>query len=402
MRYSIHSKNHALDYVESCVNASGGRVTSIARRVGIVFAELTPDKAASLKQKGFSVSEVKKTGPSIIPPVVTPPTPIEAIPIYTPEQIAYSIRIDALSNITSPPLTGLGVNVAIVDTGIYDNHEKVGNVVLAKNFTSSPQGDGFDHGTGVASVVLAVAPDVNLLDIKVIDDNGEGTEEETVLGLDYLLDLVDNEDDNAPDIVNMSIGAIDDGDPDSIIRVAVQQLSDEGIWVIVAAGNGGPEEGTVLTPASDPKAIAVGSCSYPSLSVSDFSSRGPTLEGNTKPDCLMFGENILVASSASDTATEPKTGTSFSSPFVAGIFSLVNEAMARNENLLFELDDIPDACGKPEGVEELKDNAYGWGLLLPELTAKTMTGVPTGFDYSQMLGLMMTVGMMGIVIRFIE
>lgn len=461
MRYSIRAVSEMNDKnLITDLHIHKAENIRTAKRLKMSFAEMSPAEADKLAAKGYIVASVKKTGThealaaqqikemqavnmggKVKVPTdhivqnpytddldlgtddfevdvqqsisVAPPTPVPAIPTYTPADIDTAISLDILKESAVPALSGLGVTVAVVDTGLRSSHNLLqGRVIHSVNFSESPDGDGFGHGTGVASIIVAVSPFVQIIDVKVLADDGLGTEEESVMGLDYLITLYEQESPYAPDIINMSIGAPEDNDPDNILRIAVREAINTGIWIFVAAGNLGPGGSTILSPGVEEYAISVGSCSIRSLEVSDFSSRGPTDAGLTKPDCMLFGENIIVASNASDTRTIAKSGTSFSCPFVTGIFALVNEYYYRqlvndpeaamditNITLLNEV--LPVVCGKPEGVTEIKDNTYGLGILLPELAAEHVLGVDTGIstDLGGIIEPMMTMMMMSMMMN---
>jgi len=179
--------------------------------------------------------------------------------------------------------------------------------------------------------------------------------------------------------------------------------------------------GTIASPATERYVFAVGSSGYnfedKSFSVSDFSSRGPTLEGYTKPDAVLFGEDMLVASSKSDTATTAKSGTSFATPFGAGMGAVYLEGVNRKAQSLVELGALPPAelyyvppeevvdqylpkiCIKPAGSSPLKDNLYGWGLPYgPYITKALQPSAGIG-DLTGILPLLVIIPMMGAVMK---
>jgi serine protease AprX len=345
---------------------------------------------------------------------VAPPTPIAAAPTYTPEQLITAAGIDAVRALTEPPLYGEGFNLAIVDTGIRETHEKInGRVVYRKNYTSDPMRDDFNHGTGTCSIALAVAPLCNILNMKVLGSKGEGTEEEAILAVDDCISLWDTQPDIAPRVINLSLGSPDDGNPNNPLRVACRAAIDKGIWVAAAAGNDGPAPGTIMSPACERYVMAIGSTSYEPFLVSNFSSRGPTKEGLIKPDVVLFGEGIIMASSSSDTATIAKSGTSFATPLGAGAAILYNEGYVRRAMPTQALPGVyPElgiwigaqdlekylgaCCVKPQGTPGGKDNDYGYGLPFGTLIAQIFQVRPA-VDISALLLPVVAIGMMGMV-----
>lgn len=385
---------------------------------GIIFATLDPEQAKRLEQQGG------KTRPlGDIKAAVMPPVPVMAAPAFSPEYLVWAAGLDDARQITDPPLYGRGFNVAVIDTGIRDTHQKIaGRVVYRKNFTDAPMRDGFNHGTGVASIVLSVAPQANILDLKVLGDSGVGTEEEVVLAIDEALILRNLKSEFAPHILNLSLGSPDDGDPDNPVRVACRAAIDKGIWIFAAAGNFGPDADTIMTPACERYVAAVGSAKYQPFVVSDFSSRGPTGEGFIKPDGLFFGEDIVMASSESDEATIAKSGTSFAAPFVSGIAALYQEGVLAYGGVRYPegpppgiFPEITDLVSieqvldkylagltvKPQGTAVGKDNAYGYGLPFGPLWSKAFTPQPaSGFsEVIPMLSSVMALGMVGMMMR---
>jgi len=177
-------------------------------------------------------------------------------------------------------------------------------------------------------------------------------------------------DDMYPNVVNLSLGGEDDGDPDNPVRAACRQASiDYGLDVIAAAGNFGPKMTTVTLPACDPEVIAVGAVeTLGELAIWDKSSRGPTVQGETKPDFVMWGTNLEMASEKADDGYVTKSGTSFSAPMLAGLTGLLWESGRRayGEGWPFRWTQArelaPYFSTKPLDAAVKKDNTYGYGL----------------------------------------
>lgn len=404
------------------VRSVGGSDIKEARATGIIFANLTKEQADRLRAMGCQVAEVGHVQATVTPPIVAPPVPVAAIPLYTPSQLISVARFDEVREIVSPPIYGEGANIAVVDSGIRESHEQIrGRVVYSKNFTADPMGDSFNHGTGVCSIITTVAPQCNILNIKVLNDKGEGTEEDVVLGIDHLLTLYDEGSEFRPDVINMSLGAPDDGNPNNILRVACRAAVDRDIWVLASAGNAGPTP-SIMNPACERYVCALGACRPEPLEICEWSSRGPTVEGLTKPDIVFFGENIEVASSASDTAVVGKSGTSFSTPFISGAGALYHDAI--NKIISIQTEQYPEYTEliveawersftfksafdtllprigvKPQGAPLGKDYDYGYGLPFGPLMAQSLTQPTVTIPdiVTPVIGLGL-IGMVGIVI----
>lgn len=422
MRYSVIGAT-----VEQ-VERAGGQDIKEARSTGIVFATLTETQATQLRSMGFHVREVARVSADIIGAPVAPPAPIEAEPVYSPFSVLQIVGLEELRQFTDPPLYGKGYNAAIVDTGIRDSHAMVGgNIVFRKNYTTNPAGDGFDHGTGLASIFRAVCPEAGILDLKVLDNRGEGTEEAVVLAIDDCIDLRDTESSKAPVLINLSLGSIDDGDPLNPLRVACRAATQKGMWVNAAAGNAGPGPGSITNPAVERYVFATGSVKYlpdagPFI-ISEFSSRGPTQEGIIKPDAVFFGENIEMASSINDTARIAKSGTSFAAPFNTGIAVLYMEGHVREVShrvplpipepgspealaYIVSMEELLDIylkkfCVKPAEAPRNKDSWYGEGLPFgPLITQAFRRAAAPSFE--PVLAPVLLIGMMSMLTKVMK
>ncbi|MFD9433976.1 S8 family serine peptidase [Streptomyces sp. NPDC060002] len=236
---------------------------------------------------------------------------------------------------------GQGVRIAVLDTGVDETHPDLqGRQEAERNFSASPDTkDRFGHGTHVASIAAGtgaksggtyegVAPGARILDGKVLDDDGYGSESDIVAGLEWAAAQ------NA-DIVNLSLG-IQDRPGVDLVEEAVNRLSTErGLLVVAAAGNAGPDAGTVSSPASAEKALAVGAVDA-NDAVAPFSSRGPTADNLVvKPDITAPGVDITAAVApdsviARKAGEQPPgyatiSGTSMATPHVAGAAALLKQ-----------------------------------------------------------------------------
>lgn len=174
--------------------------------------------------------------------------------------------------------TGLGVGVAVVDTGIDLKHPDlrpgatsfkaaVVNGVLTTTTSSTAGQDDNGHGTHVAGIigakwdgfdVIGVAPNVTVYAVKVLNSAGSGYESTVMAGLDW---VASNATKVAPAIkvVNMSLGragTLNDSPP---YRAAIKKLVDMGITVVVSAGNDPTREVSGMVPATYPEVIAIAS-----------------------------------------------------------------------------------------------------------------------------------------------
>lgn len=411
------------------VASVGGKNVKEAPSAHVVFATLTEAQVLELRSAGYTVNEVKKV--TTISNGVRTPAPVEASPTFTTQDIIELTDFDTVREFFKPPLTGEGIVVAVIDTGIRETHESVrGSIVHSKNFTSDPMADEFDHGTGVAGIIHLMAPNAGIINLKVLNSKGEGTGEEVTLAIDYLIDYVDSG--GKLHVINLSIGSSDDGNPDDPMRVACREAMSRGIFVHAAAGNSGPSPCTIMSPATEERVCAIGSCKFTErgqdFAVSEFSSRGPTLEGIVKPDYVCYGENMVVASSASDTATKAASGTSFSCPTAAAIGAIALEGWGRKAE--FEMEQhprlaevirwtysqnihplspefydgyIPRITIKPGGVQGDKDNDLGWGLPYASLaTLAFAAGGPGSMGIASIVAPFVSIGILGVMMKSIS
>lgn len=403
----------------------GGQNISAMNNSNVVFASLTDQQAQALKKLGYRVEKVSRvsTADNVYKPKVAPPQPVQGpVPIFTPEDLIIATGFEEARGVTDPPLEGDEINVAVIDTGIRESHQLIkGRVVYRENYTASPMEDTFDHGTGVCSILVAIAPKCNVLNLKVLDSKGEGTIEEVVTAIDDCIDMWNLNMQYAPHFINLSIGSEDTNDLNDPLRLACRAAIDRGIWLNAAAGNNGPNPETIVSPACERYVITTGSLSLGAnnlINISSFSSRGPTKGGLIKPDMAFFGENIIMASSASDTATKANSGTSFSTPFVTGLGALYQEGvrvfsgqikyiqpvLGLNPSIVTlvsvqSLLDIylPGICAKPVGTPYGKDNDYGNGLPYGPLFATALTTVPSQMNMSGLMSAMMIIPMIGMM-----
>jgi subtilisin family serine protease len=227
-------------------------------------------------------------------------------------------------------LTGKGIKVAVVDTGIDETHPDLkGRIVAEKDFSAdgTPH-DQMGHGTHVAGIIGGtgalsdgkyggVAPGVELINAKALGRNGSGT----IAGIMHAMEWAA---DQGARIENLSLGggASDGTDPLSQDVTAI--TAKKGVLFVIAAGNSGPR-GKVSTPAAATSALAVGAIDK-QRQLAPFSSQGPRLgDMAVKPEIVAPGVRIT-APRANYGDNEPYvtySGTSMATPMVTGAAALV-------------------------------------------------------------------------------
>src|SRR5438270_4151928 len=174
-----------------------------------------------------------------------------------------SVRLTQVSS----TYTGQGVGVALVDTGVVPVPDLVNRVVARVDFT--PEGDGLDrygHGTHMAGIIAGegvgdpanagVAPKANIVSVKVAGFNGATDVSVVMAGIQW---VVTHRADYNIRVMNLSFGT-DSQQPYSVdpLDYAVEQAWRDGIFVVVSAGNRGPNTGTISKPGDDPYVVTVG------------------------------------------------------------------------------------------------------------------------------------------------
>lgn len=237
-------------------------------------------------------------------------------------------------------VTGKGVRVAVIDTGIDGQHPDLkGRVVAFKDFINNkPEAyDDQGHGTHCAGTIggknasgthIGVAPEVQFIGAKFLDKNGSGSFAGALSAMQWVADPDNNPNtDDAPMIVSNSWGggsASSTKDPaaDPLCQAASAWIK-LGIVPVFAAGNSGPRAQTVGLPGACPLVVTVGATDSQDAAAS-FSSRGPVVwkTGSfVKPDVAAPG--VKVMSSIPGGKYAEFSGTSMATPHVAGMMALM-------------------------------------------------------------------------------
>lgn len=285
-------------------------------------------------------------------------------------------------------LTGAGVQVAVIDTGVDQAHPEFAGVPIRwldiVNNRKAPY-DNHGHGTHVAGVIVAqgdwhtwlsgfelrgVAPGVTLIAVKAIAYDGKGDETNVARGVITALE-------NGADIIVLSLGGGNLPALGSATEHAVEKALDAGVFVVAAAGNS-PQDGDgcrVTSPANVEGVIAVGAVGRDGK-VAAFSCRGDdspvTLERDPhrKPELVAPGVDIL--SGWADGKYVQASGTSQAAPVVAGVLALALEEHPEfrrdSRDRVLQVKELLMTTAKKVGPLEglpknAHDPAYGYGLV---------------------------------------
>ncbi len=292
---------------------------------------------------------------------------------------AYPWVDDAVALWSNPlaPMTGKGIGVAVLDSGIAPHPDFGNRVTVNLNFasTATSPDDQFGHGTIVAGIIggngaasggryTGIAPEVTLLNLRVNDATGAAATSDI---MNAILWVVNNKDVYNIRVINLSmLSSVAESYTTSALDAAVEYAWLKGIAVVVAAGNLGPNS-ALYAPANDPYVITVGATDDAGTvtsaddTLTAFSSFGLTQDGFRKPDLVAPGRHIVSTAAAGSAiaTTYPQnlvgwqyvqlSGTSLAAPQVSGIAALYLEA---HQGI---------RPGQLKGV--LLTTAHGFGLL---------------------------------------
>ncbi len=250
--------------------------------------------------------------------------------------------------------SGAGITVAILDTGVKGSHPDLsGKIAEGYDAISQKPGARFDdngHGTFLAGMiagkhngsgVAGIAPNVRILPVKVLNEDGVGDSDDIARGIIWAVD-------NGADVLNMSFGA---DSTNKVEAAAIDYARAAGVTMVAAAGNEGYRQ--VMYPAGYPGVLGVGATD-PGNQRTSFSNRGGHV------DVVAPGQGIL--STYTDRPYTWTSGTSMSTAYVSGIAALAMSYSpgAGGEPLVQQIAATATDLG-PAGP----DPDYGMGLVDP-------------------------------------
>jgi serine protease AprX len=203
---------------------------------------------------------------------------------------------------------GSSVTVAVIDSGMSKHNDIKARIVDNVKTNSYPvtTNDSFGHGTHIAGIIggngtnsngsyIGVAPKVNLINVKVTDDQGMGLMSDVVAGAQWVFD---NRVRYNIRIVNLSLNStVVESYHVNPLNAALEILWFNGVVVVVSAGNNGSNQ--IYPPANDPFVITVGAADdkgTPGIAddtLAAFSAFGTTTDGYSKPDIIAPGKDII-------------------------------------------------------------------------------------------------------------
>jgi len=253
---------------------------------------------------------------------------------------------------------GEGINVAILDTGIAEHPDMEGAILSPLNF--SGENDHVDyngHGLHCASIVgarnnemgmVGVAPGCNIIPVKVLGNNGSGSYEGIIAGIQGAMDA-------GADIISMSLGSPTEAP--IALHEKIKEATNKGIIVLAAAGN---DAGRTNYPARYDEVIAVAALDRTG-NLAHFSSRSDEV------DAVAPGVDIYACHLNKGYAK--LNGTSQACPFMAGVCALLlawsrktpDVPLIKNyQDMLQRLDDVCDRDSNNVAIG--RSGEWGFGI----------------------------------------
>ncbi len=326
------------------VTGVGGRVSKSLSAASAVLTDLTAEQQAALRR----IPTV-----TVTPDVKVSLTADSAATATTRAPAAVFPQQTGATQLWSRGISGIGVNVAVLDTGISPLPDFAGRLRSGVDLSGegNPNQDSYGHGTFVAGLIAGdgsssngqykgEAPAAGLVPVKVAGASGVTDLATVIDGVGWVIAHRASENIR---VLNMSLGYMPtQSTVVNPLDQAVERAWQAGITVVTSAGNSGPYNGTILSPGDDPLVITAGSVDDQAKATTKddtaatFSSVGPTSpDGWFKPDIVTSGRSVvsLRAPGSTISAQNPTaavgsgnfvgSGTSFSSAITSGAAALL-------------------------------------------------------------------------------
>ena len=291
-------------------------------------------------------------------------------------------------------ITGKGIKVGIVDTGIDADHpDFAGRIVQMKDFTGQGPNDNHGHGSHVAGIVggtgsasggkyRGVAPECLYYTAKVLRGDGSGNTSDVMAGVEWAVQ-------QGVQVVNLSLGSDGACDGTDALSVTCDAAMGKGVVVCVAAGNAGPDASTVGSPGCAKTVITIGATTKTDQ-VAVFSSRGPTSDNRVKPDLCFPGGSIIscrakgtsMGTTINDSYTQA-SGTSMATPHAAGACALLLQAKPgltpqQVKDILMNTAKYLNLDANTQGTGRAQvDKAYQQAMAMQPTPTPSPTPIPT-------------------------
>ncbi|MBN1348586.1 S8 family serine peptidase [candidate division KSB1 bacterium] len=384
-RFDFHDLPVSGDYVGEVLK-TGAKHRSTSRWLNAISIRATASQIKEIEKlnfvrritrvMGFERDDV--TSETLPDKLKTPAAATSAL------ELNYGQSYGQLHQINVPALHQLGysgnnVLVCMMDTGYRKDHEafQQANIVAERDFifddddTQTDPTDPWDssdsHGTLTWSALggfmngklIGPAYAADFLLAKT-----EDTRSETPIEEDFWVEGIEWADSLGAQVVSSSLGYTDwytfadmDGNT-AVTTIAADRAARLGIVVVTANGNDRNSSwGHVIAPADGDSVIGVGAVSV-SGSLASFSSPGPTYDGRIKPEVCAQGQNTYAASNSGTTSYRTASGTSLSTPLVAGVAALLLEIHPDWTPM-----QVREALMQTADNHLTPDNDFGWGII---------------------------------------
>jgi serine protease AprX len=286
------------------------------------------------------------------------------------------------------------VTIAVLDTGIGRHPDLTGKLLCFRDFVNQRKimYDNNGHGTHVCGILCGsgalsegkyqgMAPGCRLAVGKVLDDHGDGMTEHMLEGLDWVLKIRKQ---YGVSVLNISVGIGNLNEPDKeyALKNKIEEVWASGIIVVCAAGNKGPQDGSISSVGGSDKVITVGChdgiyCRGRVKCCETYSGRGTSDSSIRKPDIVAPGTDIMSCNVHYQSvhyqrpyslyqmqarnirnAYIAKSGTSMAAPIVSGAVALLRQKCPEMGNSLVKQKLIYTATDLRESW-----NKQGWGMI---------------------------------------
>jgi hypothetical protein len=358
-----------VELVTACLSGSS-RVRTVSRYLNAMSVEATPEEMGRIEALPFVLS-TRPVGSSTGEPLR--PLPAGGANDLSSGQLG-QIGLDSLQ---AKGYAGEGVVIGVLDSGFnlwhvaFSGLDVLGQYDFLEGDPDPSQQPGdtpgqSNHGTAVLSILGGHEPgsftggawQASFFLAKTEDTSDEYEQEEDfwVAGLEWL-------DDSGADIVSSSLGyfewyAWEDMDGNTAVTtIAADIAASHGMPVINAVGNEGPGSGTLIAPSDGDSVLAIGGVDA-SGAVAEFSSRGPSFDGRTKPDVCARAVYAIFAHPEQDTGYSWGNGTSFATPLVSSAAAVLLQAHPEWDSM-----EALDAIRNTASLSRTPDDTYGWGVV---------------------------------------
>jgi len=373
---SIDESDFAVEarYVQA-VEKAGATVLVASRWLNAVSAICDQRCGENLRELPF-ISEVR--------PVITYRRksdwirPVNVSAEETSKKLKYGESLDQLTQIQVPGahrrgFAGQGEIVAMFDGGFRKDHIAFKNKIIVAehdfvfNDDNVTKGGNHDsHGTSTWSCVGGEVPGKlygAAYKASFILAATEDVRSETKIEEDNWVAAFEWADQLGATVISSSLGyrdwytSFDFNGNTAVTSKVASRAAKKGILVVNSAGNEGPLSSTLSAPADARKILTVGAVDENGL-IANFSSRGPTADGRTKPEVVARGVDTFVAASYAPNGFGRSDGTSFSCPLTAGAAATLLSAHPDWKPV-----QVIEAFTATASQNSLPDNTYGWGIV---------------------------------------